>query len=37
MGKPVDNFKEAREVFAEADEALQFKLSSLCFDGLKQN
>jgi len=34
MGKNLcDNFKEAREVFAEADEALQFKLSSLCFDG----
>ncbi|WAC08272.1 MAG: ACP S-malonyltransferase [Thermodesulfobacteriota bacterium] len=34
MGKNLcDNFKEAREVFAEADEALRFKLSSLCFDG----
>jgi len=34
MGKNLcDNFKEAREVFAEADEALKFKLSSLCFDG----
>ena len=34
MGKNLcDNFKEAREVFAEADEALHFKLSSLCFDG----
>lgn len=34
MGKTLcDNFKEAREVFAEADEALHFKLSSLCFDG----
>ena len=34
MGKNLcDNFKEAREVFAAADEALQFKLSSLCFDG----
>jgi len=34
MGKNLcDNFKEARDVFAEADEALQFKLSSLCFDG----
>ena len=34
MGKNLcDNFKEAREVFAEADEALNFKLSSLCFDG----
>ena len=34
MGKNLcDNFKEAREVFAEADQALKFKLSSLCFDG----
>ena len=34
MGKNLcDNFKEAREVFAEADEALAFKLSSLCFGG----
>ena len=34
MGKNLfDNFKEAREIFAEADEALKFKLSSLCFDG----
>ena len=34
MGKNLcDNFKEAREVFSEADEALKFKLSSLCFDG----
>lgn len=34
MGKNLcDNFKEAREVFSEADEALKFKLSSFCFDG----
>jgi [acyl-carrier-protein] S-malonyltransferase len=34
MGKNLrDNFKEAQEIFAEADEALKFKLSSLCFDG----
>src|SRR4030042_4843044 len=34
MGKNLcDNFKEAREIFAEADEARKFKLSSLCFDG----
>jgi [acyl-carrier-protein] S-malonyltransferase len=34
MGKALrDEFAEAREVFAEADEALGFKLSSLCFEG----
>ena len=34
MGKNLsDNFKEARELFAEADEALRVKLSSLCFNG----
>jgi [acyl-carrier-protein] S-malonyltransferase len=34
MGKDLwDNFTEAREVFAEADEALGFKISSLCFEG----
>ncbi|MBW1679256.1 MAG: ACP S-malonyltransferase [Deltaproteobacteria bacterium] len=34
MGKNLkDTFKEAREVFAEADETLGFKLSSLCFEG----
>jgi len=34
MGKDLqDNFKEAREVFTQADDALGFKLSSLCFEG----
>jgi len=34
MGKDLkDNFKEAAEVFAEADDALGEKLSKLCFDG----
>jgi len=34
MGKDLcHNFKEAREIFAAADEALGFKLSSLCFEG----
>lgn len=34
MGKDLaDNFVSAREVFAEADEALGFSLSSLCFTG----
>jgi [acyl-carrier-protein] S-malonyltransferase len=34
MGKNVcDNFKIARDTFEEADEALKFHLSRLCFDG----
>lgn len=34
MGKDLaDNFAIAREVFAEADDALGFKLSRLCFEG----
>lgn len=34
MGKDLfDNFPAAREVFAEADDALGFKLSELCFAG----
>ncbi|MCX8012314.1 MAG: ACP S-malonyltransferase, partial [Desulfobacterota bacterium] len=34
MGKDLyNNFSQAREIFAEADEALGFKLSSLCFEG----
>jgi [acyl-carrier-protein] S-malonyltransferase len=34
MGKSVaENFESARSVFTEADEALGFSLSSLCFEG----
>ncbi len=34
MGKDLyDNFKAAREVFQEADDALSFRISSLCFEG----
>ncbi|MGB9627936.1 MAG: ACP S-malonyltransferase [Thermodesulfobacteriota bacterium] len=34
MGKELsDNFKVAKEVFEEADEALRFSISSLCFYG----
>lgn len=34
MGKELyDNFSEAREAFEEADDALGFSLSSLCFSG----
>ncbi|MBW2652136.1 MAG: ACP S-malonyltransferase [Deltaproteobacteria bacterium] len=34
MGKELaDNFKVARETFQEADEALKFSISSLCFNG----
>ena len=34
MGKDLfDNFTAAREVFAEADDALGFKLSEMCFSG----
>ena len=34
MGKELaENFPVARDIFAEADEALSFKLSELCFNG----
>src|SRR3954469_4596436 len=34
MGKDLfDNFKAAREVFEQADDALGFKLSEMCFSG----
>ena len=34
MGKDLfDNFEAAREVFAQADEALGFSLSEMCFSG----
>jgi [acyl-carrier-protein] S-malonyltransferase len=34
MGKDLfDNFAPAREIFAEADDALSFKISELCFAG----
>jgi len=34
MGKDLkDNFKEAKELFDEADDTLKMKLSSLCFEG----
>ena len=34
MGKDLaDNFKVARELFQEADDALNFKISKLCFEG----
>ena len=34
MGKELaDNFKVARDTFQEADEALKFSISSLCFNG----
>ncbi len=34
MGKDLyQNFKEAKELFAQADEALQFGLTKLCFEG----
>ena len=34
MGKELaDNFSVAREIFVEADDALGFKLSRLCFEG----
>ena len=34
MGKELsENFKIAKDIFAEADEALGFKLSTLCFNG----
>src|SRR5690349_7493167 len=38
MGKDLsDNFTVARDTFAEADEALGFKLSALCFDGPEED
>jgi [acyl-carrier-protein] S-malonyltransferase len=38
MGKDLfDNFPAAREVFAEADEALGFSLSKMCFDGTTED
>jgi [acyl-carrier-protein] S-malonyltransferase len=38
MGKDLyDNFAAAREVFAEADEALGFSLSEMCFDGTAED
>jgi [acyl-carrier-protein] S-malonyltransferase len=34
MGKELfDHFKQAREVFEEADDALRFSISKLCFEG----
>lgn len=38
MGKDLsENFKVAREVFAEADDALGFKLSALCYHGPEED
>lgn len=38
MGKDLsDNFTVARDTFAEADEALDFKLSALCYDGPEED
>ena len=38
MGKDLyDNFVEAKETFAQADDALGFKISSLCFDGPEED
>ena len=38
MGKDLfDNFPKAREVFEEADDALQFKLSEMCFAGTAED
>ncbi|WP_088536713.1 ACP S-malonyltransferase [Geobacter sp. DSM 9736] len=38
MGKELaENFTVARDVFAEADDALSFKLSRLCFEGPEQD
>lgn len=38
MGKELaENFKMAKETFAEADDALSFKLSRLCFEGPEQD
>jgi len=34
MGKELcDTYRVARDVFEEADDALGFKISSLCFEG----
>lgn len=38
MGKELaENFKVAKDLFAEADEALGFKLSQLCFNGPEED
>jgi [acyl-carrier-protein] S-malonyltransferase len=38
MGKDLyDNFPKARKVFEEADDALDFKLSEMCFSGTAEN
>jgi len=38
MGKDLfDNFPKAREVFEEADEVLDFKLSEMCFSGTTED
>ncbi len=38
MGKDLaENFQSAREVFSEADDALGFKLSQLCFNGPEED
>src|SRR6185369_2759256 len=38
MGKDLfDNFPAAREVFEQADEALGFKLSEMCFSGTDED
>jgi [acyl-carrier-protein] S-malonyltransferase len=38
MGKDLyDNFPKAREVFEEADDALNFKLSEMCFSGTAED
>lgn len=37
MGKELyDNFKESKNIFDEADKALEFKISDLCFQGNKE-
>ncbi|MDI1241212.1 MAG: acyltransferase domain-containing protein, partial [bacterium] len=38
MGKDLfDNFASAREVFEQADEALGFSLSEMCFSGTEED
>jgi len=38
MGKELfDNFTSAREVFEQADEALGFSLSEMCFSGTEED
>ena len=38
MGKDLyDNFPKAREIFEEADDALNFKLSEMCFSGTAED